>query len=341
MSATSAEMLALTAQIKALTEGMRNLAASQSGSIRDSYDYSQSLRTANRSLADLEDSFQRQTKATKDQRKAQQELLKAKRDEIQLIARLNRENKEAERLLRAERDARAKLAAATTATEQAAAQIEVDNARDNRRASVRNRLDTRNDLRAARAEQQRATADLQGFGGALGTATGGLFKLVGALVTLGSMAATYQKTFMDAGTKSAGVIEATLGDFDGSLNSWILQFSTAMGTNAGQVLEIMAQNRQTVNAMGGMRKAIDTTESSIMGMRMYYGSLEDSIRGNIGILTSFAEKGVKPTKATMLAYNKDLDTLARQTGMSATAINSMIDGIVGDTDALTDRKSVV
>lgn len=342
MSTTSAEILALTAQIKALTEGMRALANSQSSSIRDSYDYSQTLRNANRSLAELEDAFQQQTRSTTQQRRAQQELLKAKRDEIALIAKLNREHREAEKLLKDELKLREKLLAAQSSMDEAAeqaAQLELDNARQARRDSIRNRLDTRNSLRLARAEQERSNGLLGEFGGALGMVAKKLFTIVGALVSLGTAAISYQKTFMEAGTKSAGVIEATMGDFDGSLNSWIFKFNSLMGTNAGAVLEIMAQNRQAVNSLGGMTNAIDLTNDSVLSMRMFYGSLEDSLRGNIGILTSFTEKGVKPTKATLVAYNRDLEMLTKQTGKSAVVLNSMIDDIVGDTDALTILKS--
>lgn len=74
-------------------------------------------------------------------------------------------------------------------------------------------------------------------------------------------------------------------------------------------------------------------------MRGYYGSLEDSMRGNLHVMTEFASKGVKPSTASMAAYNRDLDMLAKQTGLSATAINALVDSVANDTESMSILKA--
>lgn len=158
--------------------------------------------------------------------------------------------------------------------------------------------------------------------------------LVGLLSTLGGSVLNFNKKFMEATSKSAGVIEETTGSFDQGMGHWLMALN-ATGVESKEMLGMMAQNRQMVNAMGGMTNTIKETESAIERTRGLYGSQEEAWRQNLTVMTSFANKGVKPSTATLRAYNDDLDMLARQTGMAGEAMNAMISSINDDTDSIT------
>lgn len=164
--------------------------------------------------------------------------------------------------------------------------------------------------------------------------TSKLHVLVGLLSTIGGSMLKFNAKFMEATAASAGVIEETTGNFDQGMGHWLMALN-ATGVASEKVLGILAQNRQLVNAMGGMTNTIKEVESAIKDTRGLYGSQEEALKQNVGILTSFANKGVKPSITALKSYNADLDMLARQTGMSGEAMNAMINSISEDTDSIT------
>ena len=139
---------------------------------------------------------------------------------------------------------------------------------------------------------------------------------------------------MEATTASAGVIEARNQDFDSSMSGWIGIMEASTGVAAPAMMQMMAANRQMVNAMGGMETAIRTTEDAVWATRGLYGSLEDTYKANLGIMTEFGNKGIKPTHAALAVYNKDLFDLAKQTGMAGEAMNAMINSIADDDSSI-------
>jgi hypothetical protein len=323
MSVPASELIALTQQLRALTDATRTMVSTQSNMVRETYAYSTAVKNASSELEDYEDIVQQNGKVSKEQSRIQQYLIKAKKDEIFLLKKLKQEQQDLikinRQLFEAHKAGRLSDAEYTAQRKQA---------KNSLRETIKN-------LASASSEVKKNKSLLNGFGVGLGGASRGLNILVGFLSMAGGSLVAFNTKFMDATTKASGVIEATASTFDGSMAGWITQFELATGVASQSVLQIMAQNRQTVNSMGGMRAALDTTESSILSMRGFYGTLEDSMRANIGILTMFGQSGVKPTQKTMEAYNKDLTMLSKQTGMAATEINNLYASIASDSDSLS------
>lgn len=316
-------MATTSPEITALLDALNKLTGAQSQSVRDTYIYSEAIRKAGNELDDLTENFRKQNSQNKDIQRAQNQLLKAKRDEKNLLEQLIIQQRE-----------QGKLAKKLAEVRKTGTQIEQAEVKKQSETNRANAADTIANLRSARAEQKRSTAELLRFGGSLG---GGISKLNIFFTVLSWFASQLigaNKVFMDATTKSAGVIEKTTDSFDGSMGSWMSTITWATGIETARALEIMASNRQIVNSLGGMDNAIELTKDSVRSMRGFYSSLEESLKENMGILTQFGQKGVKPTNQTILAYNTDLKQLAKQTGLAATSINALINSVADDTDSL-------
>lgn len=313
--ATSAEIQALTAQIQSLTASMQKLVQAQSNVIRDVNVYSEKVDAASEELDDLRERFKKQKNATVEQEKAQRRLIKAKEDEIAQLKILKQEQTKLAQL----RKNRANMDA--TLYNEQAAQI---------RANINN---ARGNINRSKAEVNKQSQILNQLGNSAGKVTDRFYFLVSILGKVSGSLLNFNKTFMDATAASAGVIEETTGNFDQGMGHWLMSLN-ATGVASKTVLEVMAKNRQMVNAMGGMVNTVKAVEGAMLDTRGLYGSQEEALRQNIGILSEFANKGVTPSIDALNAYNKDLDMMARMTGLSGSEMNAMINEISSDIDSM-------
>lgn len=305
----------MTNELKSFTAEMRKFTQAQSASTRDTYVYSEAVSDAQDRVSKLSKQYEKRKTQSDEEIRLQQRILKLRADE----ARFLEETKKHQKAMQNLRDEykRGSITEADYRQQRKAGLLQIRTAKQNQTT-------------AANAANASAIKLGQSFNGT----RAGFNRFVGGLANAGKSLLAFNQVFLNATTASSGVIEAAGTNFDQSLTNWIANM-TATGADGDKALAIMAANRQVVNAMGGMDNAIRGTEKTFLAMRGFYGSLEESIKGNMGILTQFANKGVKPTQRAMQAYNADLTTLAIQTGLSATAINSMIDSIANDTDSLT------
>ncbi len=317
MAATAAEIQALTQQIKLLTEGMKNLIGAQSQVTRSTVTYSDTVKLANAGLEDLEAEFHRQGNVSREQSRVQHQLIQAKRDEILLLKRLEQEKAA---LAKIDRDYANQLISAQEHLQRS--NIE--------RANI---ADTQLQLGTAQAEVGKMTSLLQTFGSSLGGAGKMLNVFAGIIGAVGGALVNYNTTFKEATLASAGVIEETTGSFDKGMHGWLATLS-ATGIASKEFIALAAANRQVVNSLGGMRATIDTAEESVKKTYGLYGSLEESWKQNLGVMTNFANLGVKPSIAALNNYNNDLDMLARTTGMLGPEMNNLFKSIASEADSI-------
>jgi hypothetical protein len=317
MSATAAEIQALTQQMKLLTDGMKHLIGAQSQITRSTVNYSQVVKDATNNLEDFESDLQKQGSVSKEQARIQRQLLDAKRDEIRLLKQIEQEKAE---LARLDRDL---AAAVISATEHL-----------NRTTQVRSNLaDSRVQLTAAQNEINSLTSSFKTFGASLGGAGKFLNVFVGILGTVANAVGGYFTTVREAAVASAGVIEETSGSFDAGMDHWIRTLART-GVDPKEFIALSAANRQMINSMGGMQSVIDEQTPIVKRMSGLYGDMAKSWKETQGIMTSFANVGVKPTTRALMDYNTDLDMLARTTGMLGPEMNSLFKNLASDADSI-------
>lgn len=307
-------------QIAALITSLNNLVAAQSQATRAVHDMTNSAHQASDEISDL-------ARAGAGGRKLTEEEIKLK---AKLIEAINHEVSASRRKTQAE-EALAALNAERAKQTRDERRLSTASFRQQHTAALNNVISARSN----HAATQSATASLRtGFVASVSKAVSSLATWVGLLAKIGTSLLGFNKTFMDATTKSGGVIEESTGNFDQGMSQWITSLGMSTGIQGDIALGLLAENRQMVNAVGGISNAIHLTGDSIMSMRGFYGGLEESMKATLGIMTEFATKGVQPTTDALNAYNKDLTMLSMQTGMAPTAINAMIDAIADDTESI-------
>lgn len=308
-------------QIAALITSLNNLTAAQSQATRAVHDMTSSAHTASDEISDLARVGRGGRKLTEEELKIKAELIEAINHEIS-ASRRKTQAEEALAVLNVERarQTRAERRDSTSSFNQ------------QRTAAINNVVAARNNHAATQAA---STALKTKFTASLVSFAGKLPGIIGLLAKLGTSLLGFNKTFLDATLKSGGVIEESTGNFDQGMSQWITSLGMSTGVQSEIVLGLMAENRQMVNAVGGISNAIHLTGDSILSMRGFYGGLEESMKATLGIMSEFSKKGVEPTTDALNAYNKDLTMLSMQTGMAPTAINAMIDAIADDADSIT------
>lgn len=317
--------LTVEQQTLALLASMQKLLHEQSKSAKSVMDLTRQTTLASDALENLAVAGKNGRNLTEDELKMRSELSAAMREEQAALRRKQRAQEQYDKL---EQDHRNKTAA----------QQAIDlSSYQTQRATAASQLTAATANHAA--SSQRVTTLTNIFNNSIGRASNGLNILVGVLSLAGKSILSFNNNFLSATTKSSGVIESASGTFDESMNYWNTALGLSTGVLGQNVLAIMAENRQMVNAMGGIRNVINTAGDSIEDMRGFYGGLEESMTATTGIMTSFATSGVKASKDTLVAYNKDLTLLSKQTGMAPTAINAMIDSISSDVDSMSILKN--
>jgi hypothetical protein len=129
----------------------------------------------------------------------------------------------------------------------------------------------------------------------------------------------------------AGLVEGT--DLVGSLMKQQAQ-AVMRGVDPGAFAKIMASNRQMVNAMGGISSTLgmlDPATDRLFGMTV---NLEEAMELAAQQASRFVERGVRPTTEGMLKYTRDLEDMARMTGLGAAEMASLFDEVERDTDMM-------
>ncbi|MCK9369675.1 hypothetical protein M0R04_07185 [Candidatus Dojkabacteria bacterium] len=324
MSATAAEIQALTQQMRLLTEGMKSLIGAQSQVARSTVSYSDTVKAANSGLEDFEADLQKQGAISKEQARVQRYLLEAKRDEIRLLKQIEQEKA---RLAQLERDYMTQVISATEYLERS-------------KTGKSNLANSQSQLSTARAEISSQTSALQSFGAALGSAGKVLNIITGVLGAVVGALSAYNTTFKESTLATGGVIEDAGGNFDRGMDKAILTLTARTGIATKDFLALNAANRGVVNSLGGMDNAIQTGRSNVFKMYGLYGSLEESWKQNLRVMTNFAEQGVRPTTRLLDNYNNDLIKLRVMTELSSDALNTMIAGIAGDSDSISILRAV-
>ncbi|PPD55709.1 MAG: hypothetical protein CTY12_00185 [Methylotenera sp.] len=309
----------MSADLRAFTNEMKKFANAQSVVTKETYVYSDAIEDAKDNLAKLERKIERQGKVSDELSRAQQRQLRAERDKIKLAEEFEKQKAALEDLRKAYRD-----------NGKSMTHEEKENHKQQRKAGFDRLRDIQNNQKRNDVELSKVTGTIS----KAGTNIAGRINFVaGILTTLGNSFIEYSGRFMEATAASGGVIEEQTGNFDQGMSYWMTAMA-ATGVESQKALAIMSQNRQLVNSMGGMGETIRTVEGSVKDMLGFYGSQEEALKASTGILTQFANKGVAPTKRALDAYNVDLTRLAEQTGLSATAINGMIDSIANDVSSI-------
>ncbi len=324
MSATAAEIQALTQQVRLLTEGMKSLIGTQSQVARSTVSYSDTVKAANAGLEDFEADIQKQGAISKEQARVQRYLLEAKRDEIRLLKQIEQEKA---RLAKLERDYMTQVITATEYLERS-------------KADKSNLANSQSQLSTTRAEISSQTSALQSFGVALGSAGKVLNIVTGVLGAIIGAFSAYNTTFKESTLAAGGDIENAGGTFDQGMNKAMLTLTSKTGIATKDFLALNAANRGVINSLGGMDNTIQTGRSNIFKMYGLYGSLEESWKQNLRVMTNFAEEGVRPSTKLMDKYNADLSSLHIMTGLTGDAMNTMIAGIAGDSDSISILRAV-
>lgn len=309
----------MSADLRAFTNEMKKFANAQSAVTKETYVYSDAIEDAKDNLAKLEKKIERQGKVSDELSRAQQRQLRAERDKIKLAEDFEKQKAALEDLRKAYRD-----------NGKSMTRDEKENHKQQRKAGFDRLRDIQNNQKRNDAELSKVTGTI---GKAGNNMAGRINFVAGLLTTLGNSFIEYSGRFMEATAASGGVIEEQTGNFDQGMSYWMTAMA-ATGVESKKALAIMAENRQLVNAMGGMGETIRTVEGSVKDMLGFYGSQEEALKASTGILTQFANKGVAPTKRALDAYNVDLTRLSEQTGLSAIAINGMIDSIANDISSI-------
>ncbi|MGZ8924645.1 MAG: hypothetical protein ACXW2E_02055 [Nitrososphaeraceae archaeon] len=310
------DLNALNAQLGSLAESLRRLAQSQSNFARETNVYSDIIDDTSADLDALREKFKKQGQVSVEQERTQRKLLKAKEDELAALRQLKQEQA---RLLQLRRN-RANMSANEYKEQLANTRNNINNARDNMRRST--------------AEANKQGEKLRELRNSIGDTSKRFYLLAGVLSKLGSSLLHFNKVFVEASSASAGVIEETTGNFDQGLGHWLMALN-ATGVASKTMLDLMARNRQVVNSLGGMVNAVKTVEGAVFKTYGLYGSMEEAWKQNLSVMTEFANKGVSPSITLLEDYNNDLDMLARMTGMSGEAMNSMINEISNDIDSMS------
>lgn len=310
----------MSADLRAFTQEMRKFANAQSAVTKETYVYSDAVEDAKDNLAKLEKKYEKQGKVSDDLYNAQQRQLRAERDKVKLINDYEKQKVALEDLRKAYRDN------GKTMTKE-----EKENHKQQRKAGF-------DRLREIQNNQKRNDAELAKVTGSIGKSVGGIAKhlnfIAGIFGAIGGSLLSFNKNFMEATANSAGVIEETTGNFDQGMGHWLMSLN-ATGVDPKVMIQLMAQNRQMVNSLGGMNATIKTTEAAIKDTYGMYGSMEEAWTQNLSVMTGFANKGVKPTMSTMKDYNDDLNWLARATGKTGSAMNAMLSEISDDADSIS------
>lgn len=136
---------------------------------------------------------------------------------------------------------------------------------------------------------------------------------------------------------SGGVIE---GSSNALANMWNLQVEgLKRGISGEELINAANANRRVVNALGGTEQAFKTLDPAIQNLRAQGISARDALELAGAQASNFAEYGVKPTQASMLAYNKELIDMRKYTGLTATQMHDMFNRVAEDEESRTLLKA--
>jgi hypothetical protein len=200
--------------------------------------------------------------------------------------------------------------------------------------SARKVLQTQRALSTASTNSAAATS-------ALTSSMGGLVKGTNfagaALMWFGSTLKTAISHAKDQIVANQGMVEGT-GSLIGALakqQDEALKF----GLSGADFAKTISENRQMVNAMGGTSAATKQVESSMLSFYAMTGDRSVAFAALTESMTSFAQKGVKPTQSVLESYTADVKTLAAQTGMNQQAARAFYDDIANDVNSIDMLRS--
>lgn len=139
---------------------------------------------------------------------------------------------------------------------------------------------------------------------------------------------------LDLMSAYAGTIEDTgLGFAHAALQARGL--AIAHGINAVEFAKMITTSRQVVNALGGTRKAVETMDSVFNDFIILTGGdVNAAMKFAMQQMTNFASVGVRPSSKAMKDFQKDAETLSKQTGMGIEQSIAFYDEMARDTDSL-------
>lgn len=163
--------------------------------------------------------------------------------------------------------------------------------------------------------------------------------LIAILEKTGSAFLAFTSKLTKTSGRTAGVIEEHTGNFDQGMAHWLSTTQMYSGMAGEDFLEMMAKNRQMVNAMGGIIDAYETAIPSIDDFYAMTGDMGEASRFAMQAMTQFAEKGINPSRKALLNYRNDIWQVAKQTGLSLEQSQTMFNEIAGDIDSLSILKA--
>jgi hypothetical protein len=273
----------------------------------------------NHELALFNDALAKNETLTKREQHALDELLKAKKREIELSIQHNNY-----------RDKLNKLTAQGTASERDLEEL---------RILIRNSSNKLADatLRSTKAQKDFTDATAAANTSLVNLARSGTLTSA-ALVWFGKTVAANARQQLAQVKASDGVIEAS-----GNIEKALLDQQTLAlkyGVSADAFINATKQGRQMFNAMGGTTQGMATLDSTVKRLVVSTGgdfqkALELATQG----AKSLATAGVKPTRAALERYTDDVNRLIAQTGMSRESAMSLYDSMSQDVDMIDILRS--
>lgn len=112
------------------------------------------------------------------------------------------------------------------------------------------------------------------------------------------------------------------------------------GISAVEFAKMTTAQRQTINALGGTAKAMNTLDGVFNNFAiMTGGDFPAAMKLALQQLNNFASLGIRPSSRAMQDFQKDVETLSKQTGMGLEQAVSFFDDIARDAESLVLLRS--
>jgi len=156
------------------------------------------------------------------------------------------------------------------------------------------------------------------------------YSSLGAVLTAVAIAANaLMKSLQAQISAGGGIIDE---GFTGIVKNFGRVFT--LGIQPEEMAKMAAENRQAINSVGGLSKALDETNPLFSELAARTGSTTEAQKILLKQMTQFASVGVKPSTEALKKYNDDIATLSATTGMSTEAATEFYQSVAGDADTI-------
>ena len=147
----------------------------------------------------------------------------------------------------------------------------------------------------------------------------------------------YSKSIRNISKFNAGVVEGI--DYGKGLSD-IIRTSFKLGMDPEMYAKMSAEARQSTNALGGFKNALNVTQQLASDLSPLTGDINEARLEAIRMFHSLATKGIYPTTKALQQYKEDIYTQSEITGMGIEETKSLFEGLANDADTIGLLRSV-